>query len=228
MQLRHRVPRPARAPALLSLPLALLLAAGVAGAQEAAGGSLRQQMGAAEFRAAGLDKLSPAELAALEAWLQRRDTGNVPAEVTQAHVAQALVPTAPAAAAPAAPVATPAPSPAASAPAAPAVVDAAELERIREQAREEGRREVREESRGFFDFGSSEPITSTLVGEFRGFAKGRQYTLANGQVWEQIEPARLDGVRRQDPAVTIKPGLMNAWFLRVEGYNTPAKVRRIR
>src|SRR5690606_31376490 len=142
-----------------------------------------------EFRAAGLDKLSPAELAALEAWLQRRDTAAVPAEASQAPVAQAPVPTAPAAAAaPApAPVATPAPTAPASAPAAPAVVDAAELERIREQAREEGRRQVREESRGFFDFGSSEPITSTLVGEFRGFAKGRQYTLANGQVWEQIE-----------------------------------------
>ena len=91
-----------------------------------------------------------------------------------------------------------------------------------------GRREVKEESRGFFDFGSEEPIKSTLVGQFRGFAKGNRYTLANGQVWEQIEPARLDGVKRTDPAVTIKPGLLNSWVLRIDGYNTPAKVRRIK
>jgi hypothetical protein len=28
-------------------------------------------------------------------------------------------------------------------------------------------------NRGFFDFGSSEPITGVLQGEFRGFGKGR-------------------------------------------------------
>lgn len=215
MQQPHRLPWSRRAPALLGLSLALAMAAGAGTAQEAAT-PLRQQMGAEQFRAAGLDKLSAAELAALEAWLQQRIAGNA----------------APAPAAAPATAATAAITVAPAAPAAPAVaagtMDATELERIREQAREEGRREVRETNRGFFDFGSSEPITSTLVGEFRGFAKGRQYTLANGQVWEQVEPARLDGVRRQDPAVTIKPGLLNVWFLRIDGYNTAAKVRRIR
>ena len=73
--------------------------------------------------------------------------------------------------------------------------------------------------------GNSGVILSLL---FRGFAKGNRYTLANGQVWEQIEPARLDGVKRTDPAVTIKPGLLNSWVLRIDGYNTPAKVRRIK
>jgi hypothetical protein len=127
---------------------------------------------------------------------------------------------------PATPAATVAPAAAA---AAAAAVDAAELERIREQAREEGRREVREQVRGFSDFGSSEPITSNLVGEFRGFGKGNQYTLANGQVWEQTEEARLEGVRLRDPAVTIKPGLLNnVWYMRIKGYSTTAKVRRIR
>ena len=48
------------------------------------------------------------------------------------------------------------------------------------------------------------------------------------QVWEQVEPARLEGVRKIDPAVTIKPGLLNVWFLRIDGYNTAAKVRRVK
>lgn len=95
------------------------------------------------------------------------------------------------------------------------------------QAREEGRQEVVRQSRGFFDFGSSEPIESTLEGEFRGFRVGQRYRLANGQVWEQIEPATLAGVRRSDPAVRIIPGMFNAWWLQVDRYNTRAKVRRV-
>lgn len=46
---------------------------GVAGAAAAAGfSSLEEKMSAQEFQAAGLDKLSPEELAALNAWLQQR------------------------------------------------------------------------------------------------------------------------------------------------------------
>lgn len=48
---------------LLALPLTVLPAR----AQQA--GGLQQRMGAADFKAAGLDKLSPQELAHLEAWL---------------------------------------------------------------------------------------------------------------------------------------------------------------
>ena len=77
-----------------------------------------------------------------------------------------------------------------------------------EVAKEEGRKEVKEINRGFFDFGSSEAIESTLVGEFKGFAKGRQYTLENGQVWEQIDSASLSGARKTDPQVRITPAVI--------------------
>ena len=97
-----------------------------------------------------------------------------------------------------------------------------------EVAKEEGRKEVKEKNRGFFDFGSQEPIQSNIVGEFKGFANGKQYTLANGQVWEQIEPASLAGVRKTDPEVSIKPGMFNNWFMQIKGYNTAAKVRRVK
>lgn len=175
-----------------ALCLTLALSTLATDAVAADGDSLRRQMSADEFKAAGLDKLSADELAALDAWLARR---------------QAATPLA------AAPAAT---------------LDAAEAERIREQGREEGRREVKEKSRGFLDFGSEEPIRSTLVGDFSGYSTGRRYTLANGQVWEQMEPAVLEGVKRSDPAVTIRPGLMNVWYLRIDGYNPAAKVRRIK
>jgi len=145
-------------------------------AQRVVQGDLQQQMSADEFKAAGLDKLTPQELTRLNAWLQ----GKVEQATTQAV----------------------------------------------EQAREEGRQEVIVKNRGFFDFGSAEPIQAKLAGEFRGFGKGRQYTLDNGQVWEQTDDASVSGVRKQDPGVRITPGLMNVWYLQIDGLNTRAKVRR--
>ena len=204
--------RPLRKWSVLLLAVALAAFASLAGAQSSGGDALKQQMTAEEFKAAGLHKLSAEELATLQQWIQRQ----------QAPVAGAATGS-PATATPAAPL------PADAAVAAGAVaLSAAEVERIREEGREQGRKEVKQETRGFFDFGSEEPIKSTLVGDFRGFANGKKYTLANGQVWEQIEPARLDGVKKTDPAVTIKPGIFNVWYLRIDGYGTAAKVRRIK
>lgn len=161
--------------ALLCVPLA-------AQAQRVVEGDLQQQMSAAEFKAAGLEKLSAAELASLNRWLQ----GKVDAATTEAVAA------------------------------------------VREAAREEGRQEVMVKNRGFFDFGSDEPIIATLPGEFRGFAKGRVYVLDNGQHWEQTDAASVAGVRRQDARVSITPGMMGAWYMKVDGINTRAKVRRTR
>ena len=96
-----------------------------------------------------------------------------------------------------------------------------------EQAREEGRQEVITKNRGFFDFGSSEPI-SAAIDPFPGFAKGRTFTLDNGQQWEQVDTASLSGVRPGPRKVRITPGVMGVWYLQIDGYNTRAKVRRIK
>lgn len=81
-------------------------------------------------------------------------------------------------------------------------------------------------NRGFFDFGSNEPITGVLQGEFRGFGKGRIYVLDNGQEWEQTDATTLAGVRKSSPQVSIKPGVMGVWYMKVDGVNTQPKVRR--
>ncbi len=62
----------------------------------------------------------------------------------------------------------------------------------------------------------------TITGEFAGFGKGRRFVLANGQEWEQTESTSLN-LRKQNPKVTIKPGLAGAWYLQVEGSNTMPK-----
>jgi len=91
------------------------------------------------------------------------------------------------------------------------------------------KKEVEDNNRGFFNFGSTEPVVSKMTGEFRGFARGREYVLENGQVWEQIDNASLVGARMSAPEVRITPSLVgNSWYFAVAGYNTRAKVRRIK
>ena len=56
----------------LFLSIALSVASTCAVAQDSTPEPLREAMSESEFKAAGLEKLTPAELAALDAWLQQR------------------------------------------------------------------------------------------------------------------------------------------------------------
>ncbi len=90
------------------------------------------------------------------------------------------------------------------------------------------KKKVEDDNRGFLSFGSTEPVTGRMTSEFKGFGKGRRYTLDNGQVWEQVDDATLVGARNPNPNVTIKPSLVgNTWYMTVEGYNKNAKVKRV-
>lgn len=163
----HRVLRP------LALALMLAAAPGLPAQQR-----IEQQMTPEQFKAAGLDRLTPEELENLNRWLNRTIDTQVQTATTEAKA----------------------------------------------QAKEE----VKRETRGFFSFGSDEPIVAHIAGEFRGFAKNRQWTLDNGQVWQQRDDAQLAGVRRTNPAVTIRPGVGNSWWMTIEGYNTRAQVYRVK
>lgn len=154
------------------LVLALLVALSpVAAAQS----SIEREMTPEQFKAAGLEKLTPAELANLNSWLNR----TVQTATTKAAT--------------------------------------------------EAKQAVADENRGFFNFGSSDPIRTRITGEFRGFGRGRSYTLENGHVWQQVDDASLAGVRKDSPGVVITPSLIgNAWYMSIEGYNTRAKVERVK
>ena len=104
-----------------------------------------------------------------------------------------------------------------------------ETTKAAEQAAVQAKEMVETENRGFFHFGSSEPIDAHIAGQFKGFRKGNTYTLDNGQQWRQTDTASLAGVRVENPAVKITPSLIgNTWYLRIEGYNTRAKVERVK
>ncbi len=169
LRLRRRGPR------LLALALAGGLAALCATAQAQQSRPIEQDMSAEDFKAAGLDKLTPEELARLNSWLGRR-------------------------------IQT-------------AAVEAETLTKDR----------IEQENRGFLPFGSAEPIVGRMQGDFRGFQRGREYTLDNGQVWRQVDDAALVGVRLTDPGVRITPSKIGrVWYLAVDGFNTRAKVERVR
>ena len=98
-----------------------------------------------------------------------------------------------------------------------------------EKAAVAAKKKVEDNNRGFFNFGSMEPVVSKMTGEFRGFARGREYVLENGQVWKQVDNASLAGVRLSAPGVRITPSVVgNNWYLAVAGYNTHAKVERVK
>lgn len=157
------------------LSLALLAAVALAPRVALAQKPIEQEMTPQEFKAAGLDKLSPEELARLNTWLGRK------------------------------------------------------IDTVATEAAAQAKDKVEQENRGFFHFGSNEPIVSRIAGEFRGFGLGRTYTLENGQVWRQTDGATLVGAKLTDPEVRINPSVSgNAWYLAVKGYNTRAKVERIK
>jgi len=156
----------------LALIAALALAPFAAHAEKK---PIEQDMTPQEFQAAGLDKLTPEELAKLNAWLGRK------------------------------------------------------IDTVATEAATQAKDKVERENRGFFNFGSDEPIVAHIAGQFRGFAMGREYTLDNGQVWRQTDNAELVGARGENPEVRINPSLVgNSWYLAVKGFNTRAKVERIK
>ena len=143
------------------------LAAGTASAQQFS--TLEERMTYAEFKAAGLEKLTPEELAALNSWLAGKASGTV--------------------------AATPS-----------------------------------EDTRGFEGRNSSAgAVVSTIPGPFKGWkGKGDRFTLANGQVWEVTDSGTRLSVSLENPSVTVEQGMLSAWFLRVDGYNARARVKRIK
>ncbi len=151
---------------LITSLFVLTLASGTVLAQQFS--SLEERMSEAEFKAAGLDKLSPEELNALNGWLATRVGGGAAAAAGADTV-------------------------------------------------------------GFPAQTSDAIIISSITGEFRGWdGRGERITLDNGQVWEVVDSSSRLKVKVENPTVTVQPGIFNSWELSISGYNTRAKVRRIK
>lgn len=77
------------------------------------------------------------------------------------------------------------------------------------------------------DSDGADEIESRLVGRFKGWKKGTLFELENGQVWRCIDERDVYG-ERDNPKVTIRRNFVGSYWLKVEGLNAQARVRRIR
>ena len=70
-------------------------------------------------------------------------------------------------------------------------------------------------------------ISSTIAGDFQGWGPSSQIRLANGQVWRIIDGSEAVLAPMHNPKVTIERNMFGTLFLKVEGTNNSAKVRRV-
>jgi hypothetical protein len=69
-------------------------------------------------------------------------------------------------------------------------------------------------------------VSSRIAGPFKGWRPGATLVLENGQQWRVSDDSSLAIPRTLDrPAVTVERGSFGSWWLRVEGYNTAARVK---
>ena len=148
-------------------------------------------MPAADYAAAGLDKLSPAEREALRDWMERYLAGErkqAAAVAKEEAIAEVM----------------------------PKGDDAFGVEDIRDRVV------------AFLEPRQPERIGSRILGEFTGWTGKTVFRLENGQVWRQAERDEFyyPGDKTAALAV-IEKGMMGAYYLKIDGYGSRVKVRRV-
>lgn len=73
-----------------------------------------------------------------------------------------------------------------------------------------------------------EVFEDRLAGELKSFEGKRRFTLQSGQVWEMIQGDYYSGPTIASPAVTVKPGILGVYWLRIEEAKLRVKVKLIR
>jgi len=156
---------------ILTLALTTVLATGAAHAQQGFS-TVEERMTGKEFTAAGLDKLSSEELAALNEWLR-------------AHSVATL----------------------------------------------ENQNETYTDARGFETRAMAElddsDVVSRIKGSFSGWTGDTVFELENGMIWKQVEDGSFYIPPTDQAVAVIDKGVLNAWRLKVEGYNKTIRVERV-
>ncbi|MDR0183434.1 hypothetical protein [Lysobacter arvi] len=99
------------------------------------------------------------------------------------------------------------------------VARAVEAEVVAKQAQDSaGRRPERVERQA---------VTGTIAGELRRWATGQTVQLDNGQRWRVIQGDVYFSSPVTNPKVTIAPGFLGAWWMRMEDDTPAVKVQRV-
>ena len=70
-------------------------------------------------------------------------------------------------------------------------------------------------------------VDSRIHGDVNGLREGAQFTLRNGQVWEQRDENSID-FRVSNPRVRIGQGFLGSYRMRLEGLDEQIRVRRVK
>ncbi len=164
----------------------------------AAAETFSQAVAPADFAAAGLGKLSPAEIARLDALVRAFQVGGRERAGREAGASGASAATAP----PPAMVESGAKS-------APGLLAMAKVRLAPGTAVEYG------------------TIESRIAGEFRGWENRTVFTLENGQHWQVAGGESYVTPPEPGPAVTIKPGALGSFWMTLAGVRPRVKVVRV-
>lgn len=180
--------------------LGAALAVGAARAED-----FTKTMTAEELAATGLGKLSAAELAKLKAVVERYKAGEV--TVVRAEAQKQVA----AAEAKVAQVEQAAAAPAPAKAKEPGWLGALlTLKRTQEK------------------LDTVEALETRLAGSLKSFSGKRKFTLENGQIWQMIEAESYNGPELTNPTVTVRPGSMDFFWLKIPEAALRAKVKPIK
>lgn len=70
-------------------------------------------------------------------------------------------------------------------------------------------------------------IKARIPGEFRGWQPQTVLELDNGQAWRIADGSSMV-YRLVNPGVTVRRGVLGAYYLEIEGLNTSPRVKRVR
>ena len=163
----------------------LLVSASTLAVAQQAFSTLEEQMNGKEFTAAGLEKLTPDELTALNEWIRSHSLATLDA-------------------------------------ARPTAATAATTSAATSGTGDDRGFEIQK-----MQDSDRTPITSRLVGQFKGWDGQTVFKLENGMIWEQADKDKFFIKVVENPVITIEPGAFKTWKLTVEGYSSHCKVKRI-
>jgi len=141
--------------------------------------SVEEQMTGKEFNAAGLGKLSQAELDALNHWIRRHSLATLDAAAAGSTASGSA------------------------------------------QGGED-RRGLKSEEKE-----DRSPITSKIVGNFKGWDGQTMFKLENGMIWAQADKDKFWTKETDEAVAVIEPGMFGTWRLHIEGSGSECRVRRI-
>lgn len=70
-------------------------------------------------------------------------------------------------------------------------------------------------------------IKARIPGEFRGWQPQTVLELDNGQAWRIVDGSSMV-YRLVNPGVTVRRGVLGAYYLEIDGLNTSPRVKRVR